>query len=104
MMAMCERIISTLDPKDGGYFPQQPADLLPADATAEQLDMAEKALTLVQSLDPPASRATQGMPAAAAHGDMLFYEEAKTLITSHWRICAIIAWRSSRSRPATPSS
>jgi len=47
-MALCERIISTLDPKDGGYFRASLRDLLPPDAGPEQLKQAELALALVQ--------------------------------------------------------
>src|SRR3954468_5657 len=85
MLALCERIISTLDPKDGGYFRSSLRDLLPADAPPEQLEMAEKALTLVQSLDPPgiAARDLKECLLRQLTEDMLFYEEAKTLITSH---------------------
>src|SRR5688500_16323965 len=51
-MAMCERIISALDPKDGGYLRSSLRDLLPADATPEDLQLAEKSLALVQTLEP----------------------------------------------------
>src|SRR5436190_11239055 len=85
MLALCERIISTLDPKDGGYFRASLRDLLPADAGPEQLQLAEKALALVQSLDPPgiAARDLRECLLAQLDPDMLFYEEMRTLITSH---------------------
>ena len=85
LMTMCERIISTLDPKDGGYFRSSLRDLLPADAAPEQLQLAEQALTLVQSLDPTgiASRDLKECLLKQLEEDMLFYEELKTLITHH---------------------
>ena len=85
MMTMCERIISTLDPKDGGYFRSSLRDLLPADAPPEQLEMAEQALALVQELDPPgiAARDLKECLLKQLTDDMLFYEEMKTLITAH---------------------
>jgi RNA polymerase sigma-54 factor len=85
MLALCERIISTLDPKDGGYFRASLRDLLPADAPPEQLQKAEEALTLVQSLDPPgiAARDLRECLLAQLDTDMLFYEEMHALITGH---------------------
>jgi len=85
MLALCERIISTLDPKDGGYFRASLRDLLPADAPPEQLQRAEEALTLVQSLDPPgiAARDLRECLLAQLDTDMLFYEEMHALITGH---------------------
>jgi len=84
MMAMCERIISTLDPKDGGYFAAACGFIAGRLPTAEQLEHAEKALTLVQSLDHPASPPDlKECLLRQLTEDMLFYEEAKTLITSH---------------------
>jgi RNA polymerase sigma-54 factor len=85
MMAMCERIISTLDPRDGGYFRSSLRDLLPADAPPEQLELAEKALALVQTLDPPgvAARDLRECLLHQLDTDMLFYEEMKTLISNH---------------------
>src|SRR5213592_4453964 len=76
MMALCERIISTLDPKDGGYFRASLRDLLPADAPPEQLQQAEKALALVQSLDPPgiAARDLRECLLAQLHEDMEYYD------------------------------
>src|SRR5262245_22011947 len=85
MMALCERIISTLDPKDGGYFRASLRDLLPPDAAPEQLQKAEKALALVQSLDPPgiAARDLRECLLAQLHPDMDYVEELRTLITNH---------------------
>jgi RNA polymerase sigma-54 factor len=84
-LALCERIISTLDPKDGGYFRASLRDLLPPDATPEQLEKAEKALALVQSLDPPgiAARDLRECLLAQLDPEMDYYEELRTLITNH---------------------
>jgi len=85
LFALCERIISTLDPKDGGYFRASLRDLLPADAGPEQLQLAERALSLVQTLDPPgiAARDLRECLLAQLDDDMDFYEEMRTLISNH---------------------
>jgi RNA polymerase sigma-54 factor len=85
LMALCERIISTLDPKDGGYFRASLRDLLPIDATPQQQQRAEEALALVQSLDPPgiAARDLRECLLAQLDTDSLFYEEMRALITNH---------------------
>ncbi len=82
---MCERIISTLDSKDGGYFRSSLRDLLPADATNDQLLLAEKALNVVQSLDPAgvAARDLRECLLLQLSPDLPYYEEMKTLITGH---------------------
>ncbi|MCH2181230.1 MAG: RNA polymerase factor sigma-54 [Mariniblastus sp.] len=49
---MCQRIISSLNAEDGGYLRTTLVDLLPADASPEDLEIAEEALAIVQSLDP----------------------------------------------------
>ena len=84
LLALCERIISTLDPKDGGYFRASLRDLLPPDAGAEQLQLAEKALAVVQSLDPPgiAARDLRECLLAQLDPEMLFYEEMRALISN----------------------
>jgi len=53
LLKMCERIISSLSPIDGGRLNVSLADLLPPDATPEELELAEEALAHVQQLDPP---------------------------------------------------
>lgn len=85
MLALCERIISTLDPKDGGYFRASLRDLLPADATPEHVQRAEKALAMVQSLDPPgiAARDLRECLLAQLDPEMDYYEEMRTLISNH---------------------
>ena len=50
--AIAERIISVLDARDGGYLRTPLADLLPADHSVEDLELAEQALEVVQSLEP----------------------------------------------------
>ena len=47
-----ERIISTLDARDGGYLRTPLADLLPAGHSEEDAELAEQALEIVQSLEP----------------------------------------------------
>jgi len=84
-LALAERIISTLDPKDGGYFRASLRDLLPPDASPELLHQAEKALLIVQSLDPPgiAARDLRECLLAQLDPDMDYYEELRSLITNH---------------------
>lgn len=85
LSAMCERIISTLDPQDGGYFRSSLRDLLPSDAPPEQLTLAEQALALIQSLDPPgiAARDLRECLLLQLTPDLDYYEEMKTLISNH---------------------
>jgi RNA polymerase sigma-54 factor len=49
---IAERIISSLDARDGGYFKGSLADMLPPDFKPEDLKKAEEALHIVQSLEP----------------------------------------------------
>jgi RNA polymerase sigma-54 factor len=83
MRQMCDRIIYNLD--SNGYLQGRLEDLVDPQADADQLQLARNALALVQKLDPPGVAArdlreclllqlTPGMP---------YYEELKTLITSH---------------------
>ncbi len=85
LMQMAERIISTLDPLDGGYFRSSLRDLLPIDATKEQIALAERALALIQQLDPPGigARDLRECLLLQLTPTMFMYEELKTLITSH---------------------
>ncbi len=82
---IAERIISTLDPKDGGYFRSSLVDLLPPDAGPERLALAQKALEVVQSLDPNgiAARDLRECLLLQLTPDMPYYEELKVLITNH---------------------
>lgn len=52
LLKMCERIVSSLSAKDGGYLKISLSDLLPLDATFEDTELAEDALAHVQQLDP----------------------------------------------------
>jgi RNA polymerase sigma-54 factor len=83
--AMCERIISTLDPKDGGYLRVALEDMLPADAPPAQLELARTALQTVQSLDPPgiAARDLRECLLLQLTPRMPYYEELRTIISDH---------------------
>jgi len=52
LLKMCERIVSALAAKDGGYLKVALEDLLAADATPEDHEIAENALAHIQQLDP----------------------------------------------------
>ncbi len=80
---MCDRIIYNLDAN--GYLQGRIEDLIDPEAPPEQLGLAQRALAVVQKLDPPGVAArdlreclwlqlTPGMP---------YYEQLKTLITNH---------------------
>ena len=49
---MAKRILSMLQAEDGGYLKTPVRDLLPRDATVEEVALAEHGLEVVQSLDP----------------------------------------------------
>ncbi|MDX1947629.1 MAG: RNA polymerase sigma-54 factor, partial [Pirellulaceae bacterium] len=85
LFQLCERIISSLDPKDGGYFRVSLRDLLPPDAGHDYEKMADKALRIVQELDPPgiAARDLRECLLAQLTPDMPLYEEQKTLVSKH---------------------
>ena len=85
LAAMAEHIISTLDACDGGYFKSNLENLLPPDAGPDQLDLAHRGLEIVQSLDPRgiAARDLQECLLRQLIPGMPYYEELKTLITSH---------------------
>ena len=75
---LAERIISTLDARDGGYLRVSLRDLLPADATADQLELAEWALEVVQQLEPVGVAARNlreclllQLPPDAPHGELV---------------------------------
>ncbi len=83
--SMCERIISSLNPEDGGYLKTSLPDLLPVNADEQQLLLAEQALQLVQSLDPPgiAARDLKECLLLQLTDDLPFLDEMKTLINHH---------------------
>jgi RNA polymerase sigma-54 factor len=82
---IAERIISCLDPGDGGYFRTPLRDLLPPQADQEQLRLAQRALEIVQSLEPPgiAARDLRECLLLQLTTDLPYYEEQKTLISGH---------------------
>ena len=85
LLRMCERIVSALDAGDGGYLKTSLSDLLPISATPEDQALAEDALEIVQSLDPPgiAARDLRECLLLQLTPDMDYYEELKTLISTH---------------------
>lgn len=82
---MCERIVSSLAPEDGGYLKVALQDLLPANVGEEQIGLAEEALAIVQGLDPPgiAARDLKECLLLQLTDDMPFLDEMKTLIQDH---------------------
>lgn len=82
---IAQKIISTLDARNGGYFKSSLRDLLPADHSDEDLAKAEEALSVVQSLDPRgiAARDLRECLLNQLHADMDYYEELSVLIRDH---------------------
>ncbi len=82
---LAERIISTLDARNGGYFKASLRDLLPAECTPEQLLRAEEALLIVQSLDPLgiAARNLSECLLNQLDPDLEHFETLKILIENH---------------------
>ncbi len=82
---IAERIISTLDARDGGYFKSSLRDLLPPEHTPEDLETAEEALKLVQSFEPAgiAARSLSECLLNQLKPSMEHYEELKVLIADH---------------------
>jgi RNA polymerase sigma-54 factor len=82
---IAERIISTLDARDGGYLRTPLADLLPAGHTPEDLKLAETALQVVQSLEPAgiAARKLSECLLMQIKPSFPHFEEMQTLIESH---------------------
>ncbi|MEM7316326.1 MAG: RNA polymerase factor sigma-54, partial [Planctomycetota bacterium] len=91
---IAERIISTLDARDGGYLRTPLADLLPAGHTEEDLQLAQTALDIVQSLEPPgiAARDMSECLLKQMKPEFPHYEEMKTLIKSHLEDLAENRW------------
>ena len=52
IMKLCEKIVSAISAESGGFFKGSLTDLLPLDATDEQVDLAETALAHVQECEP----------------------------------------------------
>jgi RNA polymerase sigma-54 factor len=82
---MCERIISALHPEDGGYLKTSLPDLLPVNANEQDLVLAEEALRLVQTLDPPgiAARNLKECLLLQLTDDLHCLDELRTLINDH---------------------
>jgi RNA polymerase sigma-54 factor len=80
---MAERIISSLD--SNGYLPGSLEDLLPPDASREELELARRALVVVQQLEPAGvgARDLRECLLLQLTPDLPYYEELKTLISGH---------------------
>jgi RNA polymerase sigma-54 factor len=81
--AMCDRIIYNLDAN--GRLQSSIEDLLGADATAEDLAIAQRALSLVQKLDPPGvgARDVRECLLLQLVPGMPHYEQLRNLISNH---------------------
>ena len=79
------KIISTLNASDGGFLKVSLTDLLPLDAGAEEMQLAEKALQIVQHLDPSgiAARDLQECLLLQLVPSMPCFEELQILISNH---------------------
>ncbi len=82
---LAERIISTLDARNGGYFKGSLRDLLPSAYTDEQMSQAEEALRIVQTLDPPgiAARGLSECLLNQLNPDLPHFDALKVLIENH---------------------
>ncbi|WP_449314224.1 RNA polymerase factor sigma-54 [Roseiconus nitratireducens] len=82
---LAERIISTLDARDGGYLRSPLADLLPSDHSVKDYEVAEKALAVVQSLEPTgiAARSLSECLLMQLRPEFPHYEEMEKLISEH---------------------
>ncbi|WP_419189290.1 RNA polymerase factor sigma-54 [Stieleria marina] len=82
---LAERIISTLDARDGGYLRMPLVDLLPAGHTDDDVELAEQALAIVQSLEPAgiAARSLSECLLRQLKSNFPHYDEMTTLVTSH---------------------
>ncbi len=80
---MCDRIIYNLDAN--GYLQGQLEDLLDPDAPAGQLEIAKRALAIVQKLDPPGvgARDLKECLLLQLSPAMEYFEQLKTLISNH---------------------
>lgn len=85
MLAMCQRIVSTLSPNTGGYLRVSLEDLLPADHSDEQLELARQSLKMIQSLDPPgiAARDLRECLLLQITDSMPFHQEVRRLVSDH---------------------
>lgn len=80
-----ERIVSTLDARDGGYLRVPLVDLLPPGYTDEDVTLAETALEIVQSLEPVgiAARDLSECLLKQMKPGFIHFKEMKTLVKSH---------------------
>lgn len=83
LRAMAEMIIYNLDAR--GWLPGQVEDLLPNDASDEQIALAHQALATVQKMDPPGvgARDLRECLMLQLELGMSYYDEMKTLISGH---------------------
>ncbi|MFN3190487.1 MAG: RNA polymerase factor sigma-54 [Aureliella sp.] len=83
--AFAERIVSTLDARNGGYFKASLRDMLPADHTEQDMEHAEEALRVVQGLEPTgiAARNLSECLLNQLDPSIGYYEELKVLIADH---------------------
>jgi RNA polymerase sigma-54 factor len=83
LRAMCERIIYSLD--SNGYLQGRLEDLLGLEATKEDHALAQRALVVVQRLDPPgvAARDLRECLLLQLIPGVPLFEQLQTLITSH---------------------
>lgn len=82
---IAERIISTLDARNGGYFKSSLRDLLPAGHSAGDMQRAEEALQIVQSLEPAgiAARDLRECLLNQLNPDIHMFEELQLIIDKH---------------------
>lgn len=82
---IAEKIVSTLDARNGGYFKTSLRDMLPADHSEDDLELAESALRLVQSLEPSgiAARSLSECLLNQLGTDTDHYDDLKVLIEDH---------------------
>ena len=82
---IAERIISCLDARDGGYLKTSLADILPPDHKAADLALAERALAIVQAMEPAgiAARNLKECLLNQIRPDMHMAEEMRMVISQH---------------------
>lgn len=82
---IAERIISTLDARNGGYFKTSLRDLLAVDHSEQDMARAEQALQIVQSLEPAgiAARNLSECLLIQLKPELEYYEELQVLIADH---------------------
>ena len=85
LQKMCERIISALSAKDGGYLRTSLTDLLPVDASEDDMELAQDALATVQSLDPAgvAARDLKECLLLQLTPEIEYLPQVRTLISNH---------------------